>query len=199
MMLNNPNIKYYYIVWPSCIDYALDFHWWYHRKLFEQFMKGTKRRFAIVCLIVIIVIVPFLNIVVLLIQSLFMSVYIASFITYLINVCNCCHKEDPWASMIYSKAIEDMGYSNYYIVVDYEKKLTNVQFITYRDCTDSIECYREKNKQTSGSFEVMLYCDDFKYMYNWIMLIGFTFVAVLYALTVAGVVIMTRIVSEVRS
>jgi hypothetical protein len=200
MMMNNPHIKFYYIKWPSVVDYFLDWHWWLTRKFWKLVGKGTFWRFLLLVGVVVVVVVPGLNILFLSFQSLFMLVYLISFALYVVNVCACCNNEDPWETMIRCDRLSEINHINFYIAVDLESQIviTDCTLITYESTGVKAAAlrYREKFQETSLSIPLMLYGEDFVYLYKEVMLYGFANVAGLFVLSVLGVVVITSLISK---
>ncbi len=196
MMMNNPHIKFYYIKWHSVVDYFLDWHWWLTRKFWKLVGKGTFWRFLLLVGIVVVVVVPGLNIVFLFFQSLFMLVYLVSFALYVVNVCACCNNEDPWETMIRCDRLSEINHINFYIEVNLKSRQTDCTLITYESTEVKARLYREKFQDTSWSIPLMLYGEDFVYLYKEIMLYGFGNVAGLFVISVVGVVVITSLISK---
>ncbi len=196
MMMNNPQIKFYYIKWPSVVDYFLDWHWWLTKKFWKLMRQGTFWRFLLVVGIVVVVVVPGLNIAFLLFQSLFMLIYLISFALYVVNVCACCNNKDPWETMIRCDKLSEINYINLYIAVDLESKTTDSMFITYESARVKALLYKEKFQEVSCTIPLMLYSKDFVYLYKEVMLYGFASVLGLFVLCVVGVVEITILIRK---
>ena len=195
MMMNNPHIKFYYIKWCCLVDYFLDWHWWFTRKVWKLLKTSTRWRFVVVLCVFIIVAVPYLNIVFLFLQSTFMLIYLVSFVLYVLNVWACCNAKDPWETMVRWDGLSDINYLNFYVAVDMTSCRTDCLFISYESVRVKALLYKERFQETSSSFPLMLYSVEFVILYKWIMLYGFMSVAGLFSLSVIGVVVATSLLS----